>query len=313
MATPAFRPEGERGTNWGFLCNNNPRRPHGTPTMPSVGGDDHERPWGGKPESPKQESLKQESLKQESLKQESLKQLVTWRRWRVAFTRPKLSAHIAPARRLESSMKSNAVTSVELELDWTAQTILPVEFKGRELQLEARAYQGADPNFQALVLVHRDKDAGNKKPVVRVHSGCVTGDIFHSLRCDCYPQLQAALSVITTSPVGILIYLPYQEGRGIGLVNKIRAYALQDQGYDTVDANVAIGAPIEARDYDLAAHILFDLGYPEIKLLTNNPAKVEALREEGVEVIEQLPLIVTPSLYNKRYLATKKERMAHKL
>jgi GTP cyclohydrolase II len=210
-------------------------------------------------------------------------------------------------------MKSNAVTSVELELDWTAQTILPVEFNGRELQLEARAYQGADPNFQALVLVHRDKGAGNEKPVVRVHSGCVTGDIFHSLRCDCYPQLQAALSVISTSPVGILIYLPYQEGRGIGLVNKIRAYALQDQGYDTVDANVAIGAPIEARDYDLAAHILFDLGYPEIKLLTNNPAKVEALREEGVEVIEQLPLIVTPSPYNKRYLATKKERMAHKL
>jgi GTP cyclohydrolase II/3,4-dihydroxy 2-butanone 4-phosphate synthase/GTP cyclohydrolase II len=210
-------------------------------------------------------------------------------------------------------MKSNAVTSVELELDWTAQTILPIEFIGRELQLEARAYQGTDPNFQALVLVHRDKQAGNEKPVVRVHSGCVTGDIFHSLRCDCYPQLQAAMNQITTSPLGILIYLPFQEGRGIGLVNKIRAYALQDQGYDTVDANVAIGAPIEARDYDLAAHILFDLGYPEIKLLTNNPAKVEALREEGLEVVEQLPLIVTPSPYNKRYLATKKERMAHKL
>ena len=126
-------------------------------------------------------------------------------------------------------------------------------------------------------------------------------------------QLQAAMNQITTSPLGILIYLPFQEGRGIGLVNKIRAYALQDQGYDTVDANVAIGAPIEARDYDLAAHILFDLGYPEIKLLTNNPAKVEALREEGLEVVEQLPLIVTPSPYNKRYLATKKERMAHKL
>jgi GTP cyclohydrolase II/3,4-dihydroxy 2-butanone 4-phosphate synthase/GTP cyclohydrolase II len=215
---------------------------------------------------------------------------------------------------LESSMKSNAVKSVELELDWSAQTILPIEFRGQELQVEARAYQGADPTCQALVLVRRDEKAVNGiVPVVRVHSGCVTGDIFHSLRCDCYPQLQAAMKEVLSSPVGILVYLPYQEGRGIGLVNKIRAYALQDQGYDTVDANVAIGAPIEARDYDLAAHILFDLGYPEIKLLTNNPAKVEALRTEGVEVIEQLPLIVPSSPYNSRYLKTKKERMAHKL
>lgn len=211
-------------------------------------------------------------------------------------------------------MKSNAVTSVELELDWTAQTILPLEFKGKELQVEARAYQGTDPAFQALVLVHRDKDVKEAGvPVVRVHSGCVTGDIFHSLRCDCYPQLQAAMDRILSSPLGVLVYLPYQEGRGIGLVNKIRAYALQDQGYDTVDANVAIGAPIEARDYDLAAHILFDLGYPEIKLLTNNPAKVQALTEEGVDVIEQIPLIVKASPHNTRYLATKKERMAHKL
>ena len=210
-------------------------------------------------------------------------------------------------------MQSNAVKSFELEIDWTAQTILPIEFRGRELQLEARAYQGADPNFQALVLVHREKLVGNEIPLVRVHSGCVTGDIFHSLRCDCYPQLQASMDRILTSPVGVMVYLPYQEGRGIGLVNKIRAYALQDKGYDTVDANVAIGAPIEARDYDLAAHILFDLGYTEIKLLTNNPAKVEALREEGLEVIEQLPLIVKASPHNKRYLATKKERMAHKL
>jgi len=212
-------------------------------------------------------------------------------------------------------MPSNAVKSVELDIDWSAQTILPIEFRNREMKVEARAYQGADPTCQALVLVHRDKEAGNGStlPVVRVHSGCVTGDIFHSLRCDCYPQLQAALDRILTSPVGVLVYLPYQEGRGIGLVNKIRAYALQDQGYDTVDANVAIGAPIEARDYDLAAHILFDLGYPEIRLLTNNPAKVEALQAEGVDVVEQLPLIVKPSSYNLRYLKTKKERMAHKL
>jgi GTP cyclohydrolase II/3,4-dihydroxy 2-butanone 4-phosphate synthase/GTP cyclohydrolase II len=210
-------------------------------------------------------------------------------------------------------MKSNAVKSVDLDIEWSAQTILPIEFRNQEVKVEARAYQGADPSCQALVLVHRERDAGDAVPVVRVHSGCVTGDIFHSLRCDCYPQLQAAIDRVLTSPVGVLVYLPYQEGRGIGLVNKIRAYALQDKGYDTVDANVAIGAPIEARDYDLAAHILFDLGYPEIKLLTNNPAKVEALQAEGVYVIEQLPLIVKPSTYNLRYLKTKKERMAHKL
>lgn len=214
-------------------------------------------------------------------------------------------------------MKSNAVKSIDLDLDWSAQTILPIEFQGQELQVEARAYQGTDPTCQAMVLVHRGKvgvkSADDAVPLVRVHSGCVTGDIFHSLRCDCYPQLQAAMDRILSSELGVLVYLPYQEGRGIGLVNKIRAYALQDQGYDTVDANIAIGAPIEARDYDLAAHILFDLGFPEIKLLTNNPAKVEALRAEGVDVIEQVPIIIKPSPHNVRYLETKKARMAHKL
>ena len=110
-----------------------------------------------------------------------------------------------------------------------------------------------------------------------------------------------------------MVYLPYHEGRGIGLVNKIRTYALQDQGYDTVDANLAIGEPAEARDYDLAAHILFDLGFGKIRLLTNNPAKVDALRKEGINVIERRALIVKESEYNKKYLATKKERMSHML
>ena len=210
-------------------------------------------------------------------------------------------------------MPSNAVKSVELDIDWSARTILPIEFRNREVKVEARAYQGADPTCQAMVLVHRNKDAGNGHtiPVVRVHSGCVTGDIFHSLRCDCYPQLQASLDRILSSPVGVLVYLPYQEGRGIGLVNKIRAYALQDQGYDTVDANVAIGAPIEARDYDLAAHILFDLGYPEIKLLTNNPAKVDALRGLGVQVIEVAPIPPRVNPLNRRYIRTKAVRLHH--
>jgi GTP cyclohydrolase II len=215
--------------------------------------------------------------------------------------------------RLEAWMRSSAMKSVKLDIDWSAQTILPIEFEGRELQLDARAYQGIDPNCQALALINQPTDDATELPVVRVHSGCVTGDIFHSLRCDCYAQLQAAMKHITRVPNGVLLYLPYHEGRGIGLVNKIKAYALQDQGLDTVDANVEIGAPIDARDYDLAAQILFDLGFPRIKLLTNNPAKVDALRAAGIIVAERLPVISSPTAYNERYLSTKKERMAHRL
>jgi GTP cyclohydrolase II/3,4-dihydroxy 2-butanone 4-phosphate synthase/GTP cyclohydrolase II len=210
-------------------------------------------------------------------------------------------------------MKSSAVKSIKLDIDWAAQTILPIEFRGKELLLEARGYQGLDPTCQALALVNRAKGPTDELPLVRVHSGCVTGDIFHSLRCDCYAQLQAAMERITVTPNGVLLYLPYHEGRGIGLVNKIRAYALQDQGFDTVDANVEIGAPIDARDYDLAARILFDLDFPRIRLLTNNPAKVDALRAEGIFVDEQVPVTSKPTRYNQRYLDTKKERMAHKL
>lgn len=211
-------------------------------------------------------------------------------------------------------MTACTVKSVKLDVDWSAQTILPISFRGDILRLEARAYQGTDPQAQALALVNRGTEAdASTLATVRVHSGCVTGDIFHSLRCDCHAQLQEALARITTVPNGVLLYLPYHEGRGIGLVNKIKTYALQDEGFDTVDANIEIGAPIDARDYALAAHILKDLGFDRIKLLTNNPAKVEALRAEGITVAEQLPLIVEPSLYNKRYLDTKRRRMAHKL
>lgn len=222
--------------------------------------------------------------------------------------------HVNFRRPLERSMKSNAVKSVALDIDWSAQTILPIEFQGQEIALDARAYQGVDPASQALALIHRVPGTpANELPLVRVHSGCVTGDIFHSLKCDCYAQLQDALKKITTAPLGVIIYLPYHEGRGIGLVNKIRAYALQDQGLDTVDANIEIGEPIDAREYDLSAQILFDLGMPEIKLLTNNPAKVEALKSQGVKVIEQVASITEPGLYNKRYLDTKRSRMAHKI
>ncbi len=198
-----------------------------------------------------------------------------------------------------------------------ARTTLPIEFQGREVELEAHAYEDETASYQAMAVVHRRPSAapnGDEKiPLVRVHSGCVTGDIFHSLRCDCYAQLQLSLEKIINSDLGLIIYLPHHEGRGIGLVNKIKAYAEQDRGLDTVDANLSIGAPIDARDYELPAKILKDLGFTKIRLMSNNPLKIAALREHGIEVVEQVGTVTKPSQHNERYLATKRERMDHKL
>jgi GTP cyclohydrolase II len=213
-------------------------------------------------------------------------------------------------------MKSGALTSVKLPADWSVETILPIDFQGQELMLEAHAYQGESDEEQILVLIHRDPGAVNGSaptPVVRVHSGCVTGDIFHSLRCDCYQQLQAAMKIITGVPYGAIVYVPYHEGRGIGLFKKIQAYALQDQGFDTVEANIEVGAPIDSRDYALTARVLRDLNMQEIKLLSNNPAKEQALKQNGIRVAERLPLVAAPNKFNQRYLETKRARMAHKL
>ena len=213
-------------------------------------------------------------------------------------------------------MKSGALTSVKLPADWSVQTILPIDFQGKELLLEAHAYQGESEEEQILALIHRDEGLKNGAagiPVVRVHSGCVTGDIFHSLRCDCYQQLQAALKIITEVPYGAIVYVPYHEGRGIGLFKKIQAYAAQDQGFDTVEANIEVGAPIDSRDYGLTARVLCDLGMQEIKLLSNNPAKEQALKQNGIRIAERLPLVSAPNKFNQRYLETKRARMAHKL
>ena len=207
-----------------------------------------------------------------------------------------------------------ALKPLQRAKDWSVQTILPIEFQGREMTLEAHAYQGETPEEQAIVLIHRAQGLANDAvPVVRIHSGCVTGDIFHSLRCDCYQQLQSALGIITTAPLGVIVYVPYHEGRGIGLFKKIQAYALQDQGLDTVEANIEVGEPIDGRDYDLAARILKELGMPVIKLLSNNPAKEQALKALGIRVAERVPIVVKPNVHNKRYLETKRARMAHKI
>jgi GTP cyclohydrolase II len=160
----------------------------------------------------------------------------------------------------------------------------------------------------ALILGARDASV----PVVRLHSECLTGDVLGSLKCDCGPQLHAALHEIGDAPWGILLYLR-QEGRGIGLINKLRAYQLQDQGFDTVDANTRLGFPVEARDFGIAARMLTLLGVDAVRLMTNNPDKVARLEREGVRVIERLPLALPTNIHNERYLATKRDRTGHRL
>jgi GTP cyclohydrolase II len=149
-------------------------------------------------------------------------------------------------------------------------------------------------------------------PLVRLHSECLTGDAFSSLKCDCGPQLRAAIDRIEASGWGILLYLR-QEGRGIGLVNKLRAYALQDQGFDTVDANTRLGFAIDARDFGVAARMLQLLGQNRVRLLTNNPAKVAGLEAYGVQVVERVAHHLPSNPHNERYLATKRDRTGHQL
>jgi len=151
------------------------------------------------------------------------------------------------------------------------------------------------------------------KPVlVRVHSECLTGDVFGSLRCDCGGQLHRALKRIESEGVGVLLYLR-QEGRGIGLVNKIKAYALQDQGLDTVEANQELGFKPDMRNYGIGAQILVDLGVRQMRLLTNNPKKMIGLQGYGLSVVEQVPIEIEPNEYNRCYLSCKKLKMGHLL
>lgn len=153
-------------------------------------------------------------------------------------------------------------------------------------------------------------DLTEKAPLVRVHSECLTGEAFGSLKCECGPQLEAALDTIDRDG-GVVIYMRGHEGRGIGLINKLRAYSLQERGMDTVDANLALGLPAEARDYAAAAGILADLGVEQVRLLTNNTDKVAQLRSFGLDVVEQVPLLVGVGPNNHQYLETKRDRMGH--
>ena len=167
----------------------------------------------------------------------------------------------------------------------------------------------SDEEFVALV---KGKIEADKPTLVRIHSQCLTGDVFHSQKCDCGPQLQRAMEMIQAEGTGVIVY-QQQEGRGIGIVNKIRAYALQDQGADTIEANVKLGLAIDARKYDQCAEIIKLLGVQRVRLMSNNPDKVSALRKAGLEVVERVQLEVKTSASAVKYLKTKKEQMGHLL
>ena len=153
---------------------------------------------------------------------------------------------------------------------------------------------------------------GQNDVLVRVHSECLTGDVFHSLRCDCGEQLESALAMIEREGQGVLLYLA-QEGRGIGLLNKLKAYKLQDKGLDTVDANLELGLPVDLRDYGIGAQILSDLGLSSIRILTNNPKKIRGLEGYGLSVTDQIPIVHAANPHNEAYLRAKRERLGHSL
>ena len=187
-----------------------------------------------------------------------------------------------------------------------AETTVPTRFG----EFRLYAYRSdIDPDEHAALVFG---DISTPEPVlVRVHSQCVTGDVFHSLRCDCGDQIELAMEQIAEEGRGVLVYMR-QEGRGIGLCNKIRAYALQEtQGLDTVEANEALGFPADRRDYGIGMQILLDLGLKEIRLLTNNPAKRAGLEGYGLEVVERVPLMAVPNPHNWRYLETKRDKLGH--
>ena len=199
--------------------------------------------------------------------------------------------------------------SSALRLTKVAEADFPTQFGSFRIY----GFEGRDGDLteEAVVLKMGDL-AGGPPPLVRIHSQCLTGDVFHSLRCDCRAQLEIALQSIAREGRGLLIY-EHQEGRGIGLLNKLRAYELQDQGADTVEANERLGFDSDLRSYELPGAILRYFGLKAVRLLSNNPEKVEAVESAGVEVVERVPCLADVLDTREAYLRTKKEKMGHLL
>jgi 3,4-dihydroxy 2-butanone 4-phosphate synthase / GTP cyclohydrolase II len=196
----------------------------------------------------------------------------------------------------------------ERQVERVAEARLPTEYG----EFRVYGYRAAPDGAEQIALVYGDLGAG-EDVLVRVHSECLTGDVLGSLRCDCGPQLRAALGTVAQEGRGVVLYIRGHEGRGIGLLEKLRAYQLQDQGVDTVDANLRLGFPADARDYGTGAQVLYDLGVRSMRLLTNNPAKRAGLEGYGLRVVGRVPLAARTHPENVRYLRTKRDRMGHLL
>lgn len=202
----------------------------------------------------------------------------------------------------------------ETDCSWAGQPItvervadasLPTEFG----QFRIAGYRSLTSDEEFVVL-YMGELKGDTPTLVRIHSQCLTGDVFGSVKCDCGPQLHRAMEMIASEGRGAIVY-QQQEGRGIGIINKIRAYALQDQGADTVEANQELGFAVDARDYRQCAEILFDLGLCRVKVISNNPEKLAALKSAGLQIVERIPIVVDSEEPAAHYLRTKKEKMGH--
>jgi GTP cyclohydrolase II len=204
----------------------------------------------------------------------------------------------------------HTVANGELSAAAAVEVLSRAKLPTRHGQFEIVAFRRRDGEPLRDIAVVKGDIAGAERVPVRVHSECLTGDVLGSLRCDCGEQLEVAMQRIAESPTGIVLYMR-QEGRGIGIANKVRAYALQDGGLDTVEANEHLGFDDDLRSYDLAAAMLLAMGVRSIELHTNNPKKVQGLREQGIDVLERVPLAIAPRDENRHYLLTKHKRSGH--